>query len=240
MNVDKSGQRIRQMFGEISGRYDLLNHLLSGGTDYYWRWRAVRAVPISGQAPILDVCTGTGDLAFAYSKRTRGDVPVIGTDFTHEMLGLANLKKARLNGRPDTRNLSFLEADTLRLPLVDNQFQVVSVAFGLRNVADTQSGLCEMTRVCKPGGHVVILEFSMPRNRFIGSIYRWYFRNILPRIGQLLARNQQAAYNYLPNSVSEFPQGDQLADMMRDAGLNAVTWKPLTFGVATLYAGQKP
>ncbi len=236
MNVDKSGGRIREMFGEISPRYDFLNHFLSGGTDYYWRWKTVRAVPPIGKDPILDVCTGTGDLAIAYWKRARGAVSVAGSDFTHNMLRIAQSKRddAQANGE-----LSFLEADTLRLPFADDQFQIVSVAFGLRNVADTLNGLHEMTRVCKPGGRVAVLEFSMPGNPVIGGVYRWYFRNILPRLGQLLARNQHAAYNYLPDSVSEFPQGEALAELMRQAGLDSVTFKPLTLGIATLYWGVK-
>ena len=238
MTVDKSEKRIQEMFGEISPRYDFLNHFLSGGTDYYWRWRAVRAVP-PGDGPILDVCTGTGDLAIAYWKRAGGRVPVVGSDFTQEMLRLARAKSARHTKQP-AAPLTFVEADTQRLPFADDEFQIVSVAFGLRNVTHTQQGLKEMVRVCRPGGRVLVLEFSMPQNRLIGGLYRWYFRNILPRIGQLLARNRQSAYNYLPESVSEFPHGQALADLMQAAGLEQVTWKPLTFGVATMYWGTKP
>ena len=116
----------------------------------------------------------------------------------------------------------------------------MSVAFGLRNVTQTDVGLSEMTRVCQPGGKVVVLEFSTPTNRLFRAFYLWYFRNILPLIGQALMRNQQAAYNYLPQSVSEFPQGEALANLMRQAGLSDVIWKPLTFGIATIYVGTKP
>jgi len=232
--VDKSGGRVRRMFGEISPRYDLLNHLLSGGTDIYWRWRTVRAAPPRGDAPILDVCTGTGDLAFTYEKRS-GEARVIGSDFTHEMLVIANQKRDA-----DKRSrVQFLEADAQSLPFADETFQIVSVSFGLRNIADTMRGLREMTRVCQNGGRVVVLEFSMPQNRVIGGAYRWYFRHILPRIGQLLARNSQFAYNYLPQSVSEFAQGETLAEMMREAGMSQVKYYPLTFGIATLYVGTK-
>jgi len=242
MSVDKTSTRIRRMFGEISGRYDFLNHFLSGGTDIYWRWRTVRRVAPIGDAPILDVCTGTGDLAIAYWKKARGRSQVVGTDFTHEMLVLARQKAAQItsSASAESRTLLFLEADTLKLPFVDDKFQIVSVAFGLRNVADTIGGLREMARVCQPGGRVVVLEFSMPSNRLFGAIYRWYFKHILPRIGQLLARNTEAAYNYLPQSVSQFPQGSELADMMKSAGLVQATYTPLTFGVATLYVGVKP
>ncbi len=240
MNVDKSETRVRQMFGEISARYDTLNHLLSGGSDYYWRWRAVRSNPPTGDGPVLDVCTGTGDLAIAYWKRGKGQVPVVGTDFTHEMLQHANKKRENQSREQESLNgLRFLEADTQCLPFADNQFQIVSVAFGLRNVTNTERGLAEMVRVCKPGGRVVILEFSMPGNPVLKSIYRSYFRHVLPRIGQLLARNQQSAYHYLPESVSEFPSGQALADVMNACGLSSVCWTPLTFGVATLYSGEK-
>lgn len=233
--VDKSERRVRQMFGEIASRYDFLNHLLSGGTDFYWRWRTVRRVPPEGDAPILDVCTGTGDLALAYAKAGRGRVSVVGTDFTHEMLRLASAKLSA--GDP---TVAYLEADTQQLPFADNMFQIVSVAFGLRNVTNTERGLREMVRVCRPGGRVAVLEFSLPGNRLLRSVYQAYFRHVLPRIGQVLARNRQSAYNYLPASVSEFPYGEALASVMRRCGLEAVEWTPLTFGVATLYCGRKP
>lgn len=233
MNVDKTGSRVQQMFGEIAPRYDFMNHFLSGGVDYYWRWRTVRKVAPAGAAPILDVCTGTGDLAISYLKKAGGKTKVVGADFTHEMLKLA-LKKNK------SESLSFLEADTQQLPFSDNQFQIVSVAFGLRNVADTRQGLKEMIRVCQPGGQVAVLEFSIPTNPLFRAGYQFYFRHILPKMGQLLARNQQSAYNYLPESVSEFPHGKALADMMDECGLQGTRWYPLTFGIATLYAGVKP
>lgn len=249
--VDKSGDRIQKMFGEISSRYDFLNHFLSGGVDYYWRWRTVRRVRPSDDAPILDVCTGTGDLAIAYWKKAGGRTAVVGTDFTPEMLTIARQKSSRLGIPSDSSSgvsgssssrapLTFLQADTMQLPLESDVYQIVSVAFGLRNVSDTVAGLKEMARVCRSGGHVAVLEFSMPRNRLFGAIYRWYFRNILPRIGQLLARNSEAAYRYLPQSVSQFPQDEELAGLMRQAGLTDISWTPLTFGIATLYVGRKP
>ena len=227
------------MFGEISPRYDFLNHFLSGGTDIYWRWRTVRAVPPEGDAPILDVCTGTGDLALAYAKKSAGRASVIGADFTPEMLVLAN-EKLRQRDRPGgAQHVIFLGADAQRLPFADDTFQIVSVAFGLRNVADTDLGLRELARVCRPGGRVAVLEFSMPTNRLLRGGYRFYFRHILPRLGQLLARNRQSAYNYLPASVEEFPQGAALAARMEHAGLTDIAWTSLTFGVATLYVGRK-
>lgn len=243
VTVDKSEARVRQMFGEISGRYDLMNHLLSGGVDYYWRWRTIRAVAPRRETPILDVCTGTGDLALAYWKAGGGLIPVVATDFTPEMLRLAEKKRDRQFGKQiaaGAEALTFQEADTQHLPFEDNQFQIVSVAFGLRNVTNTQLGLREMIRVCEPGGRVAILEFSMPTNPVVKFIYQNYFRFVLPRIGQLLAKNRQSAYEYLPASVSEFPYGQALADVMQSCGLSSVTWTPLTFGIATLYVGTKP
>jgi demethylmenaquinone methyltransferase/2-methoxy-6-polyprenyl-1,4-benzoquinol methylase len=243
VTVDKSEARVRQMFGEISGRYDLMNHVLSGGVDYYWRWRTIRAVAPAGMSPILDVCTGTGDLALAYWKAGKGKIPVMATDFTPEMLRIAETKRDRQFGKQiaaGAASLTFEEADTQKLPFDDNRFQIVSVAFGLRNVTNTELGLAEMIRVCQPGGRVAILEFSMPTNPVFGFVYRNYFRYVLPRIGQLFARNKQSAYEYLPASVSEFPYGKALAEKLHGCGLINVTWKPLTFGIATLYVGQKP
>lgn len=240
--VDKSGERVRQMFGEISGRYDFLNHLLSGGTDYYWRWRTVRKCAPQGTAPILDVCTGTGDLALAYWYKGRGKIDVVGTDFTPEMLRIAEKKRDRIAAtkQPQAASMEFIEADTQTLPFENDRFQIVSVAFGLRNVSDTERGVKEMTRVCQPGGRVCILEFSLPSNAVFRSVYKWYFKNVLPRIGQFFAKNKQAAYNYLPDSVSEFPYGKTLADKLTAWGLENVTHTPLTLGIATLYIGRKP
>src|SRR5262245_16035408 len=163
-SVDKSEQRIRRMFGEITPRYDFLNHFLSGGTDWYWRWRTVRAAAPRGEAPVLDVCTGTGDLALAYWKKGSGKVPVVGADFTREMLVIADQKAAKPQqaGRADGVPFVFVQADTQQLPFAEDTFQIVSVAFGLRNVTQTKRGLIEMIRVCRPGGRVVILEFSLP------------------------------------------------------------------------------
>lgn len=233
MPVDKTGARIRQMFGEIAGRYDFMNHFLSAGTDLYWRWKAVRLAGPFSSDPILDVCTGTGDLAFAFRKKAPADAPIYATDFTHGMLSLGERKR-------DGRDVVFVEADTLALPFQDNQFQVVSVAFGLRNVSSTIGGLKEMARVCRPGGKVMVLEFSLPDNKLLSRVYQWYFRNILPGLGQLLTRNRQAAYEYLPQSVSEFPSGLQLTGLMEEAGLVNTSFHSLTGGIATVYLGNKP
>jgi demethylmenaquinone methyltransferase / 2-methoxy-6-polyprenyl-1,4-benzoquinol methylase len=236
MTVDKSPARVQEMFGQIAGRYDLLNRLLSLGIDRSWRKKTVRLVPPEGDRPILDVCTGTADLALAYWRAARRATPVVGTDFCGPMLAIGREKYRRAGAES---HVTLIEADTLRLPFSDDMFQIVCVAFGLRNLSDTDAGLHEMARVCRPGGRVAVLEFSTPTTWPLGAIYVWYFRHVLPRIGQALARNTQAAYNYLPQSVGQFPQGEALAQRMRQAGLGDVSVHPFTFGVATLYVGRK-
>jgi demethylmenaquinone methyltransferase/2-methoxy-6-polyprenyl-1,4-benzoquinol methylase len=224
------------MFGAIAGRYDFLNHLLSLNVDRYWRWRTVRLVAPRPGMRILDVCTGTGDLALAYHRATSGTAEIVGADFCREMLAVGQQKsvQAGANGR-----VTFVEADALALPLASDQFDIVCVAFGLRNVADTDAGLAEMTRVCAPGGRVAVLEFSTPRWQPCRAIYGRYFRQVLPRVGQCVARDRESAYSYLPASVGEFPQGEALAERMRAAALTNVQCHGLTFGVATIYVGVK-
>jgi demethylmenaquinone methyltransferase / 2-methoxy-6-polyprenyl-1,4-benzoquinol methylase len=224
------------MFGEIAGRYDFLNHLLSLNVDRYWRWRTVRLVPPRAGTKILDVCTGTGDLALAYHKASGGSTEIVGADFCHEMLAIGRKKGAAAGANGE---LTFVEADAQALPAASDQFDIVCVAFGLRNVADTDAGLAEMARVCAPGGRVAVLEFSTPRWQPFKAIYGWYFRHVLPQIGQLFSKNRESAYSYLPESVGEFPQYERLAERMRAAGLEDVTFRGLTFGVATIYVGRK-
>lgn len=236
------------MFGEIAGRYDFLNRLLSMGVDRRWRSRTVKLVPPEGDAPILDVCAGTADLALAFYRASSDKTHVVGTDFCLPMLEIGREKCRRAGadclavaGTVTSRRagISLIEADTLNLPFSDDTFQIVSVAFGLRNLADTDVGLREMVRVCRPGGRVAVLEFTIPTAWPLGPLYGWYFRHVLPRIGQALARNSQEAYNYLPSSVAQFPQGEALAERMRTAGLAEVELHRFTWGVATLYVGVK-
>lgn len=235
--LDKRETRIRRMFGAIAPSYDLLNHLLSLNVDRYWRWRTTRLVPPQGDGPILDLCTGTGDLALAYFRAAHGQVPVVGADFCGEMLDLAGAKvsKKRLAER-----IRFVQADAQRLPFEDDRFQIVCVAFGLRNITDTDKGIAEMVRVARPGGKVVILEFSKPRGSLFGRLYRVYFRYLLPLVGQTISRSKDNAYRYLPASVMEFPDGEALAERLRRHGLQNVFWRPFTFGIASLYVGTKP
>jgi demethylmenaquinone methyltransferase/2-methoxy-6-polyprenyl-1,4-benzoquinol methylase len=234
--LDKRETRIRSMFGAIAPSYDLLNHLLSLNVDHYWRWRTTRIVPPAGDGPILDLCTGTGDLALAYDKAARGGVPVVGADFCHPMLVRA---AAKAQQRRAGQRIRFLEADAQKLPFPDDHFQIATVAFGLRNVTDTDRGIAEMVRVTRPGGQVAILEFSQPRGWLFGRLYRFYFRYVLPLIGQMISRSKDNAYRYLPASVQQFPDGEALAQRLRRHGLAEVKWYPLTFGIATLYVGTK-
>jgi demethylmenaquinone methyltransferase/2-methoxy-6-polyprenyl-1,4-benzoquinol methylase len=235
--VDKSSRRVRSMFASIAGKYDLLNHLLSLNIDRLWRRFTTRTVPPEPGVPVLDCCTGTADLALAYHRAGRGLSPVIGSDFCHEMLRLGNSK---VRGAGASDRVTLIEADTQRLPLPGDTFGVVTVAFGLRNVSDTARGIDEMVRVARPGGKVAILEFSRPRGPLLGRLYLFFFRRILPRIGQAIAPNPDQAYHYLPTSVLQFPDGQEMLDLLAARGLTELRQHPLTFGIATLYVGTKP
>jgi demethylmenaquinone methyltransferase/2-methoxy-6-polyprenyl-1,4-benzoquinol methylase len=236
-SVDKSGRRVRSMFASIAGKYDLLNHLLSLNIDKSWRTFTTRTVPPEAGVPVLDCCTGTADLALAYHKAGGGRSTVVGSDFCHEMLVIGNQKigKAKAEGA-----VTLIEGDTQRLPLPDNTFGVVTVAFGLRNVADTVRGIDEMVRVARPGGKVAILEFSRPRGAILGRLYLAFFRHVLPKVGQTIAPNSYDAYSYLPASVLQFPDGREMLDLLASRGLTDLRQHPLTFGIATLYVGTKP
>ena len=233
------------MFAEIAPRYDLVNRVLSGGIDIWWRYVTVGRAPPPTHGAYLDVCTGTGDLALAYAAKCGPDVRIVASDFCRPMLDHGVAKEAALaarrggdasNGRPAIKwpAIEWVEADAMSLPFPDASFDLVTVAFGLRNIADTARGLEEMARVCRPGGRLAILEFSLPSNRVVRSGYLWYFRNVLPRIGNAVARNRSDAYTYLNRSVEAFPSGDALAAMIRAAGFDRVEQVPLTLGIATL------
>jgi demethylmenaquinone methyltransferase/2-methoxy-6-polyprenyl-1,4-benzoquinol methylase len=224
------------MFASISRRYDLLNHLLSLNQDKRWRRKVVETSGLREGAKVLDVCTGTADLALTYSKGLGAGGLVVGTDFCPEMLDLGRRKLAR---EPDGGKVALTVADTLELPFADEVFDVVSVAFGIRNVSDLRTGMSEMARVIKQHGRVVILEFSLPENRLLRGIYMAYFTRLLPVIGRIISRARNDAYTYLPSSVLEFPSGDELCSVMRGCGLSDVSARKLTFGIVTLYVGTK-
>jgi demethylmenaquinone methyltransferase/2-methoxy-6-polyprenyl-1,4-benzoquinol methylase len=227
--VDKSGDRVRGMFAEIAPRYDLVNRLLSGGIDVLWRRTTVRRAPPPTTGAMLDVCCGTGDLALAYAAKAAPAVRIVASDFCRPMLDRGEVKAAKAG-----RAIEWIEADAMQLPFAAAEFDLVTVAFGLRNIADTARGLAEMARVTKPGGKLAILEFSLPRSALIRSGYLWYFRNVLPWLGNAVARNGTDAYTYLNQSVEEFPSGERLAALVRGAGFDSVEMVPLTFGIATL------
>lgn len=231
---------VREMFTSIAPRYDLLNHLLSFNVDRLWWRRAARSFRhILGRpgARALDLCCGTGDMAFALLGVARlagmarvSDLCILGADFSHAMLQLANRKSA------GTR-LRWLEADALRLPLPDAQLDLVTSAFGFRNLADYDAGLREIFRVLRPGGEVGILDFGEPRG-IIGKIYRLYFRRVLPAVGTMIS-GVKGPYAYLPASVERFPAPQEMLDRMRAVGFSQVSWTPYTFGIAGLYRGKK-
>jgi len=223
------------MFSAIAPRYDLLNRLLSLSIDQHWRRKVVSLLPpATNGLPVLDVCTGTGDLAILYARRYPG-TRVVGADFCAPMLEIARHKAEKA-----AVQVEFREADALSLPFPDESFQATMVAFGLRNVADTDAGLRELARVTAPGGQVAVLEFSTPNVPLIRSGYLLYFQRVLPWIGQRISPNRLEAYSYLPESVLAFPEREALARRMEAAGLRDVAIHRLTFGVATLYLGRKP
>ena len=217
------------MFAEIAPRYDLANRMLSGGIDVWWRRVTVREAPPPAAGAILDLCTGTGDLAIAYAVKAGPGVRVVGADFCRPMLD-HGVRKSRERGLP----VEWVEAHAMNLPFPDASFDLVTVAFGLRNIADTGRGLAEMARVCRPGGRLAILEFAVPQSPLVRPFYLWYFRNVLPRLGNAVARNRSDAYRYLNESVEEFPSGENLAAVVRQAGFENVRTNPLTFGIAAL------
>lgn len=221
---------VREMFGRVAPRYDLLNHLLSFNIDKLWRKRAVqRLEPVLArpEAVVLDLCCGTGDLMLALRAKARARV--LGSDFCHPMLTAAMSKAGA--GSP------FFEADALRLPARDRSLDAITVAFGFRNLANYESGLREFRRALKPGGVAAILEFSTPPNATFHAVYGFYSRNVLPRIGGLLS-GASDAYRYLPESVRKFPDADGLAAKMTAAGFRNVSYERMTFGIVALHTGE--
>lgn len=231
---ESAARSVRDMFAAVAPRYDFLNHFLSLGCDIAWRRataRALREVLRRPDSLAVDVCCGTGDLALALANVSSGRV--IGTDFCRAMLRLAQRK-----GRAQGGKASFLEADTLALPFRNDSVDAVAIAFGFRNLANYARGLQEMLRVLKPGGVLAILEFSQVRWPFFGPLFRLYFRRILPRLGTWIS-GVRGPYQYLPDSVSRFPDQESLAGLMREAGLSKVHYRNFTGGVAALHLGQK-
>ncbi len=229
-----AAEAVRDMFTSIAPRYDLLNHVLSMNIDRLWWNRTARvfsAVLRRPNAQALDLCCGTGDMTFALHRRLNGAATkLVGADFSHAMLVRAEQKSG-------SRDIRWVEADALNLPFDSGEFQLVTSAFGFRNLANYDRGLAEIYRVLAPEGEVGILDFGEPKG-IVGKVYRLYFRRVLPAIGTMIS-GVSGPYAYLPASVLRFPSPDEMLQRMRVAGFRDVSWTPYTFGIAGLYRGRK-
>jgi demethylmenaquinone methyltransferase/2-methoxy-6-polyprenyl-1,4-benzoquinol methylase len=226
-------EQVAKMFNNISGRYDFLNHFLSLGIDIQWRKKAIQFLKPFQPKTILDVATGTGD--FAFEALALSPEKVVGIDISEGMLDVGR-KKVQVAGKTDKINLEY--GDSENLPFQDNSFDAVTVAFGVRNFENLDKGLNEIHRVIKPGGHIVVLEFSKPAKFPMKQLYHLYFRFILPVIGRLVSKDQ-SAYTYLPESVQAFPDGNLFLNHLTRAGFKATNCRSLTFGISSLYTATK-
>lgn len=235
MPLDKRPERVAAMFDAIAARYDFLNHLLSAGFDLHWRSLAIRSLRLTGRERLVDVCTGTGDVALAAAGARPGASRVVGIDFSGEMLrlGAAKVRARGLAGR-----IVLARGDATRLPLPSASMDAATVAFGIRNVEQPERGLAEMYRVLRPGGRLAILEFSIPSSTPIRTVYLPYFRHVLPRIGRLVS-GHGSAYTFLPVSVGSFIPPGVMLDHLRACGFGVPAASPLTFGIVTLYTAEK-
>lgn len=219
------------MFDAIAPRYDLLNRVLSAGIDRRWRALAIRTLQLTGRETLLDVCTGTADIAL----QARAAARVVGVDFAGVMLALG-LRKVRAAG--EDRRITLLRGDAMRLPVRDGSVDAVTVAFGIRNVQRPEVACVEMARVLRSGGRLAILEFGVPRLPGISTLYLWYFKHLLPLVGRAVS-GHNAAYSYLPASVGTFPPPAEFMTMLRQAGFTDIRADPLTFGIVYLYTARK-
>ena len=233
---DKSPAKIAGMFDAIAGRYDLLNMVLSGGMDRYWRRCAISSLRMTGGERLLDVCTGTADVAIGAARRRNGAARVVGVDFSGSMLthGLQKVRQLALADR-----VQLIRGDAMNLPVETESVDAATIAFGIRNVQQPEVACRELVRVLKPGGRLAILEFGTPASKLFGPVYAWYSRNVLPRIGRAVSRHD-AAYSYLPESIGAFPYGDDFARILNIAGFSQVHARPFMFGAVYLYTGEKP
>ena len=230
---DKAPDRIAGMFDAIAPRYDLLNHVLSAGIDKRWRARAIDALQLTGRETLLDVCTGTADVAL--EGRRGGAARVIGIDFANAMLSLG-LKKVRAAG--EAARIALVRGDAMRLPVPDASADAATVAFGIRNVQRPEVACAEMARALRRGGRLAILEFGAPQIPGVNTLYQWYFKHLLPLVGRVIS-GHHAAYSYLPASVGTFPPPSEFMKILRQAGFDDVQAVPLTFGIVYLYTARK-
>jgi demethylmenaquinone methyltransferase/2-methoxy-6-polyprenyl-1,4-benzoquinol methylase len=233
-SISKAPQRIAGMFDAIAPRYDFLNHLLSGGIDRTWRTRAIRSLALTGSERVLDLCTGTGDLAMAALRARPGAASVVGVDFAAAMLCVADEKLRRAGDR----RITLVRGDATRIPLADSSVDAVTIAFGIRNVEDVPAACAEMHRVVNPGGRLAILEFAVPTLPGWRSLYGWYVKHVLPRIGSAVSRHD-GAYHYLPASIDAFSTPDELVKVLRQSGFAQVAAVPLTLGSVCLYTATR-
>jgi demethylmenaquinone methyltransferase/2-methoxy-6-polyprenyl-1,4-benzoquinol methylase len=234
-SLDKSPRRIAGMFDAIAPRYDLLNGVLSAGLDRYWRRRAIRALAFTGRESLLDVCTGTGDVAIGAARVANGARRVVAIDFAAAMLALA---RAKIDHCGLSTRVRVVRGDAMNLPVASATVDGVTIAFGIRNVAEPRAACGELHRVLRAGGRLAILEFGVPVVPGLRRPYLWYFRRVLPRIGRAISRHD-AAYAYLPASVGTFPWGEAFADILREQGFNNVAARPLSLGIVYLYTAHK-
>lgn len=233
---DKHPERIAGMFDRIARRYDLLNHLLSGGLDVYWRARAIRELGLTGRERVLDVCAGTADVMIAALKAAgRGARYALGVDFAHEMLRIGHRKLASASLTP---RAPLVRGDAMRLPVSSASVDAATIAFGIRNVLAPQDALVDIARCLRPGGQLAVLEFAMPTAPLMRSLYGWYFRAVLPRIGALVSKHDEA-YSYLPESVGTFYAPGEFTRLLAGSGFVDIRAVPLTFGIVYLYVARK-
>ena len=234
-DVSKSPDRIAGMFDAIAGRYDVLNHVLSAGIDRRWRRRAIASLGLTGRERVLDLCTGTGDLAIAAMRAHPSAARVVGVDFAGAMLAIGERKVGASRLR---RAIAFLRGDATRLPVADASVDAVTIGFGIRNVEDMPSACREIRRVLKPGGRLAILEFAVPSTPGFRQAYLWYLRHVLPRIGRAVSRHD-GAYRYLQASIDAFASPDELVKLLRQNGFVDVRPIRLTFGSVILYTAWR-
>jgi demethylmenaquinone methyltransferase / 2-methoxy-6-polyprenyl-1,4-benzoquinol methylase len=242
-DAESAARAVRAMFTSIAPRYDLLNHVLSFNIDRMWWRRTARVfgdILSRPDARILDLCCGTGDMTFALRRQAGKSAPrILGADFSHAMLQRATAKSSgeQRGSTADGLRLGWIEADALHLPFPSTHFDLVTSAFGFRNLADYDAGLREIVRVLRPGGECGILDFGEP-DGVMGALYRIYFKQVLPRVGTLIS-GVRGPYAYLPASVERFPPPEEMLARMKRAGFTDATWTPYTFGIAGLYRGKK-